>query len=791
EQESQSVVDRLMGLSRLSWQDPQAVLGFERPLPAWAWALVVLAAAGVAGWSYSRLLGPRSVRIALAGARALVLLVLAVLLAGPQLVRPEERIERDWLLVLVDRSASMQVLDSRDPATDQPMSRDQVLKEALAKQAEVFSPEGLGQGKRIVWLGFGAQVRPIAPAQQADRWGEPDEPATALRTAIEQALRTAAGAPVSAVVLFTDGRSPQATGPELVQRLQQQAAPVFAVPLGVTPAPLDLALDQVEAPQRAFVNDQVPVSVTVDRLGGKEGPLPGSVKLRLTDAASGRVLDERTLRDEAWGEPQWLRGKSSQAGKARWQVEVVYEPAAGGAADEELLTSNNRRQVVVELVDRPLRVLYIEGYPRWEYRYLQSMLVREASIDSSMYLFSADRDFAQEGDTPIARLPETAEEIAPYDVVILGDVPAGSLSTQQMVLLRDQVASRGAGLLWIGGERWTPASYEATPLADLLPMQRPGSVSRLGGALDLWQAQPTALARSLSVLELRGPEGASSLAEEDDQAGWPAQVPALRWVQGVGALKPAVEVLAQVSGPEGGEAPLILLQRFGAGRSLYVATDDTWRWRYGRGELYFEQFWIQLVRMLGRQRLDQSGAGVRLAVSQRQVGVEEPVVVELVVEDGSPLSRPLPSVAVSVHAGESPDAEVVDRIELRPATEDGPPRTYRAIWRPGSAGPRVLRVAEPVLADLGIHQAVQVVAPDDEWRQTQPDHARLAQLAQQTGGQVVSLDQLDRLTELVPNRARKTPDDIREPLSHSPLALALMLGLLGGEWVGRKAIRLA
>src|SRR5690606_16936658 len=103
------------------------------------------------------------------------------------------------------------------------------------------------------------------------------------------------------------------------------------------------------------------------------------------------------------------------------------------------------------------------------------------------------------------------------------------------------------------------------------------------------------------------------------------QLAALRWVQGVGALKPAVEVLAQVSGPEGSEAPLILLQRFGAGRSLYVATDDTWRWRYGRGELYFEQFWIQLVRLLSRQRLDQSGAGVRLAVSQRQVGVEEPV----------------------------------------------------------------------------------------------------------------------------------------------------------------------
>ena len=101
-----------------------------------------------------------------------------------------------------------------------------------------------------------------------------------------------------------------------------------------------------------------------------------------------------------------------------------------------------------------------------------------------------------------------------------------------------------------------------------------------------------------------------------------------------------------------------------------------------------------------------------------------------------------------------------------------------------------MQVSEATLDELDISTLVEVIAPDDELRRPEPDHARLALLSEQTGGRVIPLNELAVLAEVVPNRARKTPADIREPLWHSPLALVLILGLLTVEWIVRKVIRL-
>lgn len=123
---------------------------------------------------------------------------------------------------------------------------------------------------------------------------------------------------------------------------------------------------------------------------------------------------------------------------------------------------------------------------------------------------------------------------------------------------------------------------------------------------------------------------------------------------------------------------------------------------------------------------------------------------------------------------------------------DVPVRTrYRAVWRPGEAGVMILTVSDPALADLGLVQTVRVEAPDDEMLNPRTDHERLRALAKQTGGAVVPLDELDRLLRLVPNRARITPTDIREPLWASAMSLIVLLVLLWGEWALRRAIRLA
>ena len=149
-----------------------------------------------------------------------------------------------------------------------------------------------------------------------------------------------------------------------------------------------------------------------------------------------------------------------RSGDANWEVAILPE---GQDAD----ASNDTRALRVNFVDRPLRVLYIDGWPRWEYRYLKNLLLREEGFESSVMLLSADRDFAQEGTAPIARLPSTEAEFAPFDVVVIGDVPGGFMDDARQRTLREQVARRGAGVLWIGGERSTPGSWRGTPLEEI------------------------------------------------------------------------------------------------------------------------------------------------------------------------------------------------------------------------------------------------------------------------------------------------------------------------------------
>lgn len=770
-------VDRALGLERLSWFDGDAQLGWAYPLPAWVWVLIAIVVLIGAGWSYNRLLGPRPMRVALAGLRALLILLIVALLCGPELVRTDERVEPDVLIVLVDRSASLSIADTMDPVTGEPMSRDAALRAALAASLPVFDAESQQPNRRVAWLGFGGQAFTLDPADP----GDAELPATAIRTAIDQSLQNAAGQPVAGIVLVTDGRSPQPTGAELVRRLQQQAVSVFAVPLGADVLPLDLAIASVDAPSQAFTGDIVPVSVRVQALGTVEDEtLARGVDVRLVDPATGAVLDERRVMRDALDGVVRLTGRADAIGEVTWRVE-----AEAVGETRELVTDNNARPVTVELIDRPIRVLYVEGYPRWEYRYLKNMLIREDSIASSMLLLSADRAFAQEGDVPITRPPRDAEEMEQFDVIILGDVPLDYFTPAQVQLFRNHVANSGAGLLWIGGERYTPGSYEGSPLADLLPMRRPGSVAREDPTVHAMR--PTPLAATLSVLRIVGPE-----SDKDD---WPVNLPPLRWVQDITPLKPTADVLAV--DPDDDRQPLVTRLRYGSGQSLYVATDETWRWRYGRGELYFEQFWIQLVRMLGRSRVQAAGSDrAQLTVSARRVGVGQTVVIELSTRDAALMERQLPKIDLTVTP--SGGGDTIDRVELRPVAppnwtnESADPlrRTWSATWRPTTAGELLLRVSDPALDDLNLSAAIEVIAPDDELRQPAPDHERLITLASQTDGQVVALDALADLPAMVPNRARMTPDDTREPLWHSPLALGALLVLLTLEWVGRKWIRL-
>lgn len=765
------IIRWLLDLDEIPTDAENVRLAWENPWPPWLWALLVLAAAALAVWSYSRLSGRGSTRAGLALVRALLVLGVLVLLAGPMLELPREAVEADWVVVMADRSQSLTVADAETDGRR--IAREQQLGRIVDDTAPVW--QKLREQRKVQWMGFhaGAFVLPVA-ADGRPELGEPVGTRTNLDAALEQVLQRVAARRVSGVVLFSDGRTVEPPSRAVVRRFQSEDIRVYAVGLG-SPDPLgDLALRRVDAPRRAFVRDKVPVVVELDRLGAP-GDLAGEI--RLVDETTGEVLDAVTLAGDDERDQVTLTAEPKLTGEATWRVEIETERP-------DLVPDNNIKPFLIELIDRPLRVLYVEGYPRWEYRYLKNLLIREASIESSVMLLSADRDFAQEGNEPITRLPRSPEEFARYDVIVLGDAPASFFTPDQLEIMRNHVAERGAGLLWIGGQRNTPSSYAGTVLTDLLPMRGSLELSHITAAVNM---QPTPLAERLGLLQL----------VTLDEVGWPEALvdPSYGWSQlyGVqrvepGQLKPTTEVLATTTVPVDDTAlPLVMNIRYGAGQCIYVATDEIWRWRYGQGELLPDQFWIQMIRMLGRESLSVDDAGAVLDVNPRRVEMSQPMRIDLRLLDAELIDGRPASVSAIL---ETAAGETVRELELRPVP--GSESAFAATYLPEQTGELQVRISDPMFAGLSLFAPVEVFAPDSELRRPETDHALLAHLASQTGGRMLAEDELEQLLDpaLLPNRAVRTENPLRERIWDTPLAFGLMLLLLTLEWIGRKIVRL-
>lgn len=751
----------LLGVERIPPGAAGIEWSFERPLPGWAWLLVVAAAMLLAWRSYRGVQSRAGTRRMLVALRSALLVWIAVLIAGPVVVLPRERREPDRVVVLVDRSASLEIADSIGDG-GRAERREEELRSLLAAAAPQW--RSLAERSELRWVAFDAAAREIA-ASEGEAPDLRESPPEGIRTRIgesmRQALEIASGRPVAGIVLVSDGRTSDPPGRSLLRRLEAESIPVFTIALGSSSPPLDRAVEAVEAPARVFARDRVPVAARIR----SEGPLAEPFEVRLVDRASGEVLDRVEV---AAGEAEAeviLLAEAPESGTRRlaWRVEVD----AG-----DLVAGNDRREFEIEIVDRPLRVLYIEGGPRWEYRFLKNLLLREASVESSIMLLSADREFAQEGDRPIARLPQTIEEFAEHDLVIIGDAAAGFFTPSQLGLLRDLVAVRGAGLLLVGGPRQAPRGWERTPLAEMLPFSGPL-------ALEVQEAPrriaPTEAARRLGILEL----GASE--RQLREAEWAA----LRWSQRIdpARVKPTAEVLAV--DPED-LSPLLLRMRYGAGQVLYLATDETWRWRYGRGETLQERFWIPLLRLLARESAADGGGAARLRASPPVAALGESISLELSITDARAAELGLASASVSV---EDPSGEVVSEVELL----RGGDGSFSGSWEPQRPGPHRARVSEAALLSVGASaEASFVVDPArEEWRELAADHELLAAISAATGGETISADRLPRLVDAMPDRSVVVADPIIERAWSSPLALLVAVLLLSAEWVARRANRLA
>jgi len=784
--------------------DAPVSVEFARAWPGWLLVGCVLVGGVWVFAVYRQESGSAFRRSIVAGLRFGVLVLLLVLLMGPVLVLQQDRVERSMVGVLVDASASMGFVDGHDSQAGGKTRLDRV-RGSLLRDEGVVLRELTKTHDVMGWTFSGELERGALAESERDVGGlvqlfeaaRAEGLRTDLGVALSRLIARSGGRRLAGLVLISDGRSTD--GGDLSGALNaasQGKIPVHCVRVGSPLAPPDVAVSGTRGPRRVLSQDLLTIKATIEFGSVQAGR---SVEVRLVDETSGDVVDRRAVSASVEGEAVELHTRPGQIGLRRYRVEA--DVLVG-----ELTEENNSEQVEVDVIDDHLRVLYVDGYPRYEYRYLKNALVREDSLDVSVLLLDADKDFVQEGTMPIRRFPQSPEELNQFDVIIFGDVDprGGWLSLAQMNMLLDAVGNNGQGFAVIAGERSAPARFAATPLSQLLPVR----------------IDPTGQWRDSTVRGFRPvmtPEGQASPilqfnADRDTNAKLFAELPELYWAMPTLGAKPGATVLLEHptlhNSGDGRKMPLLVTGRYGRGKILFQASDDTWRWRRHTGELLHDAYWVQLVRFVANPGRNRPETPYEIRSDVRVARFAEPVHIRLEVFDPRLLSELEGTVMLQVARLVSSDggagakgnstingagrthADVVSNVSaVRIGLGSG---VFEATIVPTSPGR--FRVTAPELS-AGLSGQVtrtrplvfKVSGPDLETKQPSADYDALARIASATGGTVVGLGELSELFSSIPDRSVRIPDDIVEPLWDTKLALMLFVGLISTEWALRKA----
>lgn len=754
-------------------------LGFHPHWPgqsavgAWPWNLVLLVGMGLLlAWVYRREGGSRKTRIFLATLRSVALLLILLLLNQPVLRLVQTRVEPSVLPILVDTSMSMKVSDvTENGRTD---SRLQAIQHLLAPNSSLL--KSLNKEHQIHFYDFATDAKPLAGAAALESL-KPTGASTQITRSIRSVLEDLRGQRVAGLVLLTDGRQipPEAMSADL-SAIKEFGVKIYPVPVGTTAAPKNVQIENLALQDTAFLGDIIDVRATVRATGfGSSTP----VKLVLKNARTGQDL---TLADGSQSVRVQLADNQPQL------VELPYKPTALGALDlqvqaiplpGEIDDADNSRSAQISVLDSKITVLYVDGYPRWDYRYIKNEMIRDKTVDISCLLTSADPGFIQEGDIPIRRFPETMDELMNYDVVLFGDVDPRQFSDAQLQLVNDFVAKDGGGFGMVAGPRSSPSAYRNTPIEPVLPVSianaQPDDSDQTITATFRPIITPAGLASGIFRFLPNVAANADYLKND-----WPG----LFWFCRGVTVKPGVgEVYAEhptATSPDGRRAPILVFGRYGAGRTMFSAIDDSWRWRFYTGENVFDTYWVQMLRQLARGR--------KLGQRRFSFIAEEPaydlgsrVQIDLRLLDPR-LPAQLPDqihIDVLDSSGQLLGHETLVR-------QQGQRDLYTASWTADRVGNFTVRLPSLAPGLDGAKVPLTVRTPRLELAMPQIDTSSLNRLAADTFGQVVPMDHASQLPQLIPSAAKLIPVSSEQPIWGSPIVMVLIAGLIIAEWLVRK-----
>jgi hypothetical protein len=625
---------------------------------------------------------------------------------------------------------------------------------------------------------------------------------TNIAQAIKDAVNATSNSRVAAIVIISDGQH-NATDDEPVAALPADV-PVFTIGIGDPSEPRNLEVVRLIANDQVVKDDPFEIEATVRAIGLESSDPVEVILYRAKPGTQQETPGTKEEEAEKWEEVERHRvefpagggEKSVEPFKVKEAVpgQFTYRVAIDPLADETD-DSDNSKSANVTVLNNKARVLLISGGPSWDYRMVQNLLTNDDRFDLSCWLQSMDGKRQQEGNTPIQRLPVTPAELSQYHVIMLFDpnpeiegLGALEFNEEWIDALSQWTDEHGGGLLFVAGPQYTDrflAKPETRDIQKLLPVDI-ADTDAIESRFISTSSEPW----PLRIDPANADHAIMRFAAEgnDDLDVW-NQMPGVYWSFPAESAKPGARILIEHGDPDlqigQNHRPLLVVNKFGAGRTVYLGFNSTWRWRQLYGGEYFRRFWLQLTKYLveGRNLRGMNRVIIDVDRESYDIGDTVNVFARLLKSNFEPLDEPI--VTATLRGGTLPPEEVeltmVEPGEYKGSITDIARLSVNTLSLPleGSNNP--------------VETTFTVNLPAIEKKDLRMNQPLLEELAQRSkGGQYVAVDEVSEILDSIPDRSKTTlvPGKPVE-LWDTHVLLLTLAGLLSLEWIIRKRFKLA
>ncbi len=526
--------------------------------------------------------------------RISAIVVLCFPLLEPVLIVPDIIPKENFLVVLADKSASMSIEDGYFGKT-----RDDDAAFILNNSENGILPE----------LDKNFKVRNYTFGEQSDRVDSlvhisPEQTNTNISRAFKRIASDFKGMPLIGILMLTDGADNSLEDPyEIAEELGSLNIPIHIVGIG----------------SESFEQERELLSIStkkgLDQGSGAEIDIKVRSWVEETDLVTFNIFKAG---EKVFSEKKYLKGN----GKIDYFT-FFYETDKPGAIeytfqidqlDNEINTKNNSLNMLIDSIKDTIRVLYFEGQLRSDFKFIKRALEADPVFQFTSVSRTGNDKYYKQGIQNPAELangfPVSEEELYRFKAIIFGDIESSYFSNKQLNMIENFVRLRGGGFLMLGGKNsFSESNYWNSAISDILPVEldldrkmnsfRSGYGQTLSDENKGFKFLPTPAGLESPILKLASQKGAN-------WAIW-NEMPDLTSINYFGEVKPGATVLAiKPKDHLGGEEPLLVVQRYGKGRSAVLGTASTWRWKLmvDAANNRHQRFWQQMARWLVASALD-------------------------------------------------------------------------------------------------------------------------------------------------------------------------------------------